>query len=30
MSVFQDFFASINKAFILAGRLDTGLSFSVV
>ena len=26
-SVFQGFFASINKRFILAGRLDTRLSF---
>ena len=25
--VFQEFTASINKAFILAGGLDTGLSF---
>ena len=27
ISVFQEFFASINKTFILAGRLSTGLSF---
>ena len=26
-SVFQGFFASINKTFILAGRMDTRLSF---
>ena len=27
VSCFQEFFASINKFFILAGRLDTRLSF---
>ena len=27
ISVFQDFSATINKAFILAGVLGTGLSF---
>ena len=27
ISIFQEFFASINKIFILAGRLGTRLSF---
>ena len=27
ISVFQEFFASINKAFVLAGGLSVGLSF---
>ena len=27
ISAFQEFFASVNKTFILAGRLDTRLSF---
>ena len=30
ISVFQKFFASINKTFILAGGLDTRLSFNGV
>ena len=29
-AIFRDFFASINKIFILAGRLDTSLSLHEV